>query len=202
MHEPAHGLPDDGSARPNAPAEIEVVRRFINSVDIEAGTEELTDLDALRRWLREYDLIGARERLREGDLERAIAVREALREVVAADHGGAPGAPAPPPRAALRTLESAAGDAPLTVSFTAQGGARLAPAAAGLDGAFAGLFGMIERACAEGTWQRIKICPWETCRWAFFDYSKNQSSTWCSMASCGNRAKARAYRQRNRAARR
>jgi predicted RNA-binding Zn ribbon-like protein len=47
---------------------------------------------------------------------------------------------------------------------------------------------------------RFKACRNDRCRWVFFDASKNRSSTWCSMASCGSRIKARTYRQRRRAA--
>ena len=47
---------------------------------------------------------------------------------------------------------------------------------------------------ADGTWRRLKACREDTCQWAFYDRSKNRSGTWCSMAVCGNRAKARAYR--------
>ena len=43
---------------------------------------------------------------------------------------------------------------------------------------------------------RIKICPADDCRWAFYDTSKNRSRQWCSMEVCGNRAKARAHRVR------
>ncbi|HKC76276.1 MAG TPA: CGNR zinc finger domain-containing protein [Chloroflexota bacterium] len=45
---------------------------------------------------------------------------------------------------------------------------------------------------------RLKICRNETCRWAFYDYSKNRSGAWCTMAVCGSRSKARTYRQRRR----
>ena len=38
------------------------------------------------------------------------------------------------------------------------------------------------------------------CRWAFYDGSKNRSGRWCDMASCGNRMKARAFRERAREA--
>ena len=34
--------------------------------------------------------------------------------------------------------------------------------------------------------------------WAFYDRSKNRSGRWCSMDSCGNVEKARAFRERNR----
>jgi predicted RNA-binding Zn ribbon-like protein len=44
--------------------------------------------------------------------------------------------------------------------------------------------------------ERVKICPADDCRWAFHDNSRNGSRQWCSMAVCGNRAKARAHRAR------
>ncbi len=55
---------------------------------------------------------------------------------------------------------------------------------------------IIARAAADGTWERLKVCPADDCRWAFYDFSRNHSRTWCSMSSCGNRAKARSYRSR------
>jgi predicted RNA-binding Zn ribbon-like protein len=54
------------------------------------------------------------------------------------------------------------------------------------------------QAIADGSWQRLKICPGEDCGWAFFDGSRNLSGRWCSMRVCGGRAKARAhYRRRH-----
>jgi predicted RNA-binding Zn ribbon-like protein len=47
-----------------------------------------------------------------------------------------------------------------------------------------------------GRWERVKICPADDCRWAFYDRSRNHSRTWCSMQVCGNREKARAWRDR------
>jgi len=38
---------------------------------------------------------------------------------------------------------------------------------------------------------RLKVCP--NCHWLFIDRSKNRSRTWCDMAVCGNRAKARLH---------
>ena len=43
---------------------------------------------------------------------------------------------------------------------------------------------------------RFKVCGAASCRWLFFDTSKNCSRRWCDMATCGNRAKARRFRQR------
>jgi predicted RNA-binding Zn ribbon-like protein len=43
---------------------------------------------------------------------------------------------------------------------------------------------------------RLKICP--NCEWLFLDRSRNRSRTWCDMAVCGNRTKARRHYRRNR----
>jgi len=50
---------------------------------------------------------------------------------------------------------------------------------------------------AAGNWSRLKVCANETCQLAFYDSSRNRSGRWCSMATCGNRMKGRAYRQRH-----
>jgi predicted RNA-binding Zn ribbon-like protein len=44
----------------------------------------------------------------------------------------------------------------------------------------------------------VRMCGAEDCGWLFLDTSKNHSRRWCSMKSCGNRAKARRYLARNR----
>jgi len=52
------------------------------------------------------------------------------------------------------------------------------------------------QAMMDGSWQRLKACRADSCRWAFVDSSRNHSRQWCSMQVCGNREKARAYRRR------
>jgi predicted RNA-binding Zn ribbon-like protein len=37
---------------------------------------------------------------------------------------------------------------------------------------------------------RIRVCAHEACVLHFFDTSRNGTRRWCSMAACGNRAKA------------
>jgi predicted RNA-binding Zn ribbon-like protein len=49
-----------------------------------------------------------------------------------------------------------------------------------------------------GTWVRLKACPGDACNYAFYDRTRNNSRTWCTMARCGSRAKMRAYRARRR----
>jgi predicted RNA-binding Zn ribbon-like protein len=45
--------------------------------------------------------------------------------------------------------------------------------------------------------QRLRICADPECGWLFLDFSRNHSRRWCSMESCGNRAKARRFYQRH-----
>lgn len=45
----------------------------------------------------------------------------------------------------------------------------------------------------------IRLCAGDGCSWLFLDSSRNRSRKWCSMASCGNRAKARRHYARKRA---
>lgn len=45
----------------------------------------------------------------------------------------------------------------------------------------------------------VRECNAEDCAWLFMDESRNRSRRWCSMAGCGNRAKARRYYARTRA---
>jgi predicted RNA-binding Zn ribbon-like protein len=43
---------------------------------------------------------------------------------------------------------------------------------------------------------RLRECASDTCAWVFIDRTKNHSRRWCDMAGCGNRAKGRAFRAR------
>jgi predicted RNA-binding Zn ribbon-like protein len=48
----------------------------------------------------------------------------------------------------------------------------------------------------------VKQCAGDACGWLFLDTSRNHTRRWCSMESCGNRAKARRYFRRHQAAER
>lgn len=43
---------------------------------------------------------------------------------------------------------------------------------------------------------RVKICSGDGCGWLFLDTSKNKSRQWCDMKDCGNLAKVRRFRER------
>jgi predicted RNA-binding Zn ribbon-like protein len=44
----------------------------------------------------------------------------------------------------------------------------------------------------------IRACEGPTCTLVFLDRTHGRARRWCSMASCGNRAKQAAHRQRER----
>ena len=181
---------DNSSSRELAPGELATLQQFVNTLDSEPGIELLEEPADLRRWLTHHELVAPSTRIGEREFARAIELREALRAVLRANNG------APVDSEAVATLDAAARAAELTVRWDESGRAELAPARAGLDGAFGTLLAIAYRARVDGTWDRLKACPEESCGWVFYDQSRNRSSTWCSMAVCGNRAKARAFRER------
>ncbi|HEY6201883.1 MAG TPA: CGNR zinc finger domain-containing protein [Candidatus Limnocylindria bacterium] len=46
---------------------------------------------------------------------------------------------------------------------------------------------------------RVRECGSDTCEWLFIDKSRNHSRRWCDMNDCGNVAKVRRFRARQRA---
>lgn len=181
------------ATRDPAPGALDVVRRFVNTLDIESGSDAIATEQGLNAFLREQGLMSAEDGVALGDASRAREVREALRQMLFANHDDEP-----VDAEAVARLNDAAGDAALMLRFASDGSSRLLPQAGGLDGAVGRLLGIVFSSMAQGEWQRLKACKRETCRWAFYDHSKNHSSKWCSMAVCGNREKARAYRRRRR----
>ena len=173
-----------------APGTLELVRAFVNTLDVDEGADQLTDPAALAAWLRERGLMRARTASR-ADLHEARLVREALRSLLLENNGISTR------KEAAAVLDRAARRARLGVRFRA-GSGQLEAAAGGVDGALGRLLGIAAGAMLDGTWSRLKACRAEDCRWAFYDQARNRSRTWCSMAVCGNRAKARAYRSRRR----
>ena len=174
-----------------APGTLETLRRFVNSIDIETGEEEFSSPTALAEWLRDHALCERAPRLKREDLERAIELREAFRAVLLANAGGVALDPD-----AMTTLNRELAASPLTLQFTTAGTANLEPAAHGLEAAFARLAAIVNEAMADRTWWRLKVCIADDCSWAFYDRSRNRSAHWCDMANCGNRAKVKAFRER------
>lgn len=171
---------------------LELIRDFVNTLDIEESSDALADPSALVSWFNERGLLAVRSRVRGTDVRAAQELREALRALLLVNNGCAAEV-----NAAGKALERAARAARIELRF-ADGAAQLVPVAAGVAGALGRIVAGVQAAMADGSWSRLKACRAGDCQWAFVDTAKNQSRAWCSMKVCGNREKARAFRERQR----
>ncbi len=180
--------------RETAAGPIGLVQAFVNSADLQDGPETLSTPEALSTWLSSHGLMPAGGASDQGDVRHAVALREALRGIIGANSGGAVYP------VDVATLNEAASASKLRARFGSDGRARLEPDVSGVTGALGRIVAAAFTAVADDDWTRLKLCRSRTCRWAFFDRSRNHSSRWCTMASCGNREKARRFRAQARKA--
>ncbi|MFC6357362.1 CGNR zinc finger domain-containing protein [Luethyella okanaganae] len=153
-----------GGAVASEPDETFLVA-FLNTLDVEDGTDAIADKTGLAAWAGEHGL-------EPGDLSEAQRTRDALRELAVGEHPKLP---------AVMLEPSYAGG---TIRLKAATVAEAALAAAVILG-------------VQGRLARVKLCPADDCREAFYDLSRNGSRTWCSMEICGNRQKARSFRSKH-----
>jgi predicted RNA-binding Zn ribbon-like protein len=180
---------------------------FLNTLELENGSpvERLTSLDVAADWLAGHGVIGDRQlrRFARADashrdtaLARLVTTRTALRDVAhAVAHGRAPERPAiDEVNRALRSRER-------IELVPAEDGVRLGHSHVGdpVDDVLARIAEPLVRAIGSGQDDRFRICASETCRWIFYDESRAGRRRWCDMATCGNRAKARRHRARQKA---
>ena len=181
---------DRDDERLAAPGDLEVVRDFVNTLDVLPDTDELGDAESLASWLVEHRLVPAPPALADGDLARAKSLREALRAFLMANAGFPPSPNAP------GAFDEAAFSARLRARAGEAGRLELRPADAdGLDQAVGRLISIVIASQRDGTWTRLKACA--ECRWALYDRTKNHSAAWCG-SQCGARVRARRRRERRR----
>src|SRR5260370_26068734 len=173
-----------------APGRLEHVRAFVNTLDIEARTDELSSPGARTRGLRARDLIGPQQgQATEDDLRQAIATREALREVLLAHVGQQLPAGAP-----VGILRSVAASLATRLDIGDDGSARPVPDGPAGTAGLGSLLLIAAEAAALGTWPRLKGCSADDCKWAFSDRSPTKSGRWCRMAGLGPPATCPAHR--------
>jgi predicted RNA-binding Zn ribbon-like protein len=173
------------------PEQLRLVKSFASSVDAETGQDDLDSPAQFGRWLAAHGFPIEREPTA-AELAFAAGLRDALRAELRTHHGDEPGD-------VRARLNSYASRVPLRAGFGA-GPATLVPAGEGIEAMLGEVVAAMVLAERDGSWPRVKICREDTCQVVFFDQSKNQSKTWCSMGVCGNRNKTRSYRSRQRVA--
>jgi len=182
------------------PAGLALVYDFVNTLDervfhahaLRRDRRDLIDEpEALGRWLVARGLPAPASA---ADVEAAREPRWALREAIAAN--SRPGLAA----AARQAMDRAGRRLPLRLALDGTARPRLEPVDGGVRGALATVLAQVVEASERGAWTRLKMCAADDCRWVFYDASRPRLGRWCEMASCGNRAKTREYRQRRRRA--
>jgi predicted RNA-binding Zn ribbon-like protein len=176
------------------PDELATLYDFANSLDLRRyrdrdGRHSPSDALGTRSqatdWLRAHGLWSSKQPLNEQHYQHALALRAALRDVVAID---------PALRdediGALRRLEAAAARFPLTLGLRASPPMLELRPLQGVGKVVAQLFRLFEL----GDLDRLKMCASDDCHWIFFDRTKPANRRWCSSDLCGNRAKVKRYR--------
>src|ERR1022692_899780 len=124
--------------RQQAPGELELVRAFVNTADIEQQDDRFGSGPALAAWLIQRGLAAGGTGATGADVTHAIELREALRAVLLAHNGATPA-----PDAAGQTLDGAARRARVGLRFGAGAAAILEPDAEGVDGALGRLLAIV-----------------------------------------------------------
>jgi len=171
----------------------EHLNTYADLVAFAAQSQLLTPLDA--EWLHAAGRADARAA--DAVLRRAMQLRGALHAIFSALAAGR--------TAHAADLEQLNGELAVTQGHACvvadESGYRWGWAARELD---APLWGVCRSAAelltSEQDRRRVRECGGVDCRWLFLDTSKNRTRQWCSMASCGNREKARRHYQRRRTA--
>jgi len=199
---PAHRPPKTDHV--HTPLPLETAFDFLNTLELENGAlvERLTSLDTAATWLAEHDVIhdprqitvlARRQSGTEGALRRLVSTRTALRDVAhAVAHE------TKPEPAAISEVNRALASRERIELVAAPDGVRLGHSHVGdaIDEVLARIAEPIVREIGNGHDDRFRICANDTCRWIFYDESRSGQRRWCDMATCGNRAKARRHRAR------
>jgi predicted RNA-binding Zn ribbon-like protein len=125
-------------------------------------------------------------------LAAALALRESARKLVERRKSGAVGDPADLNRVlALGSVHEELvwkkGQAPRIHQHLNTSGA---------EGVLVPIAQAIARLLAEGDFELVRTCERSDCTLWFYDRTKSHHRRWCSMATCGNRAKVAAFRAR------
>jgi hypothetical protein len=184
-----HGHEDEVTG--TAPGDLELVRSFISLHDhpVSRRTSAPPSTETIAGWLRARALIDPEPKPTE--LEWARQVLDDLR--LEATGGGTHGT--------RERLNEAARRGGVSICFGCDSDEPIHASATGVTGAVGRLLAIAFLAELNGTWERLRACANPECLSVFWDRSKNGSGRWCSMAACGNQAKVRAYRERERASR-
>jgi predicted RNA-binding Zn ribbon-like protein len=182
---------DEHDWRP-APEPLLLVQAFVNTRDLELGSDLLAEAESGTGWLRLAGLLNGGAMAGPDDLRAARDVRECIRAMIAHNGGG----PEPGDRD-LGPLRALTRSSHPRLAVGRAGLVQIEPGPGGhvADGLIR-LLVIIRDTQRDGTWSRLKACGNAECGWAFYDRSHSRRGAWCDMAACGNLIKNRNLRAR------
>lgn len=172
-----------------APGALELVRSLVNTVRRPDGPDTLDTLEGAAMWSAAHGLARLRD---EAELRRLRALREIVRDLLSANSGERASS------ASWDDFRLYLQDVRLGIAADEIRGVVIEPQGEGLDAIVAAILVAIHEATLTGTWRRLRACRKPSCRFAFYDHTRNAVRAWCDMATCGNREKARRRRARER----
>lgn len=153
-------------------------------------TEKLTRPEDIDAWLTESGMVDEPSSADEADLAAAIELREAIYALMQARMSGDE-----LPTDAVDTVNDVAAEPPIAIRITDTGSHRYGTP----HQAYSTLAREAIAIASGPDAALLRECGRPECTQIYVDRSRGHRREWCSMATCGNRMKAAAYRARQRA---
>lgn len=190
LRTPVGQQPEPGDRLPAPDPSLRQLQRFVNTRDVEQDADQLGTPAIAADWLYGEGLRASLEPLTSVEHQRLVSIRETLRALGAANNGHALEV------GEREEVSTSLSRVRLRARLAEDGEVALDSLDGDVDRFIARLIGILIETMANGSWSRLKACRMHSCRWLFWDASRNRSGTWCTMAICGTRQKSRAYRAR------
>lgn len=178
--------------------ELELIADFLNTHDKrqrfenDEGVDSLTTPKELHSWLFQHQLISEQEVVTTHELELALNLRSGLWKIISHTIDNDQGKN----KADEEGLNQVAKHFHFRIVFEHEAAVLQPDHTAGKRG-LGTLLTIILELKRKGAWERIKACSAADCQWVFIDRSKPGTGKWCSMKACGNRAKNKTFREKN-----
>ena len=188
----ARNLSRTGTFRAHqAPGFLRTLQAFVNTRDLENGTDRLDSPESLALWLADWELATLDTVIEEAEWKNALEIRDALHSQFRV-HNGAKLDERP-----MERLSRALGTSQARFGLKSDGSTRFEPMETAPWAIVRSRWLIaVTDAIRRGMWRRLKACHSATCQWIFYDSSKNRLGKWCTAKRCGNWANSATYRRR------
>ncbi len=174
-------IEEEPGGRSPAPGRLRLVQQFVNTNDREAGHDLLNSPQTLASWFQHWTVWPRSSEPTKKELDLALDIREGIRDLAGA---------------ATMQEELRAAVYSLNIRVEVRQAKFQLDSPSTLGKALSPIIDAARAAMDDATWDRLKICDRDRCRWMYYDSSRNASAKWCATSICGSREKARRAYQR------